>query len=68
MASHKSELLKVKCCYEHLGGTLGNRLFTRLLELDWFEQDKEHPKEYFITQHGMDELIRLGVDPFEKSR
>ncbi len=68
MASKEDTLLKAKCCYDHLGGTLGVRLFGRLVELGWFEQNKEHPKEYLITQLGMEELIKLGVDPFERSK
>ncbi len=66
--SKQNAPLKAKSCYEHLGGTLGGRFFNRLIELGWFEQDKEHPREYFITQLGLEELIRLGVDPFERSK
>ncbi|SHO46686.1 hypothetical protein [Anaerocolumna xylanovorans] len=68
MASKQSMPLKAKSCYDHLGGILGGRIFGRLLELGWFEQDKEHPREYFITQFGMEELIKLGIDPFERSK
>lgn len=63
----KSELLTAKCCYEHLGGTLGKRLFSRLFELGWFETDKEQPRHYQLTQLGMEEFLRLGIDPFERS-
>lgn len=68
MSPNKAKQLKAKCCYEHLGGTLGGRLFARLIELGWFEPDKEHPREYEITQLGMEEFIKLGVDPFERSK
>jgi len=34
--------LKGRSCYGHLGGTLGERLFVRLLELGWFERDEEN--------------------------
>ncbi|MDF2869711.1 MAG: YdfF [Anaerocolumna sp.] len=68
MPSKRSVQLKAKCCYEHLGGTLGNRLFHQLVELGWFEQNVNTPKEYEITELGMQELIKLGVDPFERSK
>lgn len=68
MPAKKTLQLKAKCCYEHLGGTLGNRLFNRLVELGWFEQNISNQKEYEITELGMQELIRLGVDPFEKTK
>ena len=68
MPSKKEELLKAKCCYEHLGGTLGNRLFNRFVELGWFEKSLSNQKEFEITELGMKELIELGVDPFERRK
>lgn len=58
------KLLTAKCCFGHLGGTLGNRLFERLMTLGWFEPKADEPKHYDLTQHGIEELIRLGVDPY----
>ncbi len=40
MDDHSQKILKAKSCYGHLDGTLGNRLFERLLELNWFEQEE----------------------------
>ena len=58
-------LLKAKCCYGHLGGTLGNRLFERLVERGWFRPD-EGAKTFSITELGLEELKKLGVDPYRK--
>lgn len=58
--SHK--MLKAKSCYGHLGGTLGNRLFERLLELRWFEREEGAATVYRMTETGKEEFARLGVD------
>jgi hypothetical protein len=60
------EPLTAKCCFGHLGGTLGNRLFERLLELGWFEPREDNPKHYSLTRQGVEELIKFGVDPYPK--
>ena len=58
--------LTAKCCFGHLGGTLGNRLFERLCELGWFEPETENPKHFALTERGIEEMIRLGVDPYPR--
>lgn len=58
--------LMAKCCFGHLGGTLGNRLFERMLALGWFEPKPEEPKHYTLTERGIAELIKLGVDPYRR--
>ena len=60
--------LSAKCCYEHLGGTLGCRLFHRMVELGWFEEKDDTPRHYSITPLGIDEFIKLGVDPYERKK
>lgn len=60
------KVLSAKVCYGHLGGTLGNRLFDRLVELKWFEQDKENDRLYKITEKGKNELEKFGVDIYER--
>lgn len=63
MASgEERKVLKAKPCYEHLGGTLGNRLFKRLIELNWFEPDEDGTRNYRITEIGKENLEKLGVD------
>jgi hypothetical protein len=58
--------LKGRSCYGHLGGTLGERLFTRLLELGWFEPDEGKTTVYKVTPLGEAKLSELGVDIYEK--
>ncbi len=59
-------VLTAKCCFGHLGGTLGNRLFYRIAELGWLEPTEENPKHYALTELGIKEFLKLGVDPYDK--
>jgi hypothetical protein len=58
--------LKARSCYGHLGGTLGERLFTRLLELKWFEREEGKTTVYKVTPLGEEKLSELGVNIYEK--
>jgi predicted transcriptional regulator len=58
--------LKGKSCYGHLGGTLGNRLFERMLELGWFAREDGKQTVYAVTDQGEKALGKLGVDIYEK--
>jgi hypothetical protein len=58
--------LAAKCCYSHLGGTLGSRLFQRMLELGWFEPQADDPKHYALTRRGVEKFIEFGVDPYDR--
>ncbi len=58
--------LKAKSCYGHLGGTLGNRLFERLLELNWFEREDGKSTVYTLTDIGEKAFSKLGVNIYEK--
>lgn len=60
--------LTAKCCYEHLGGTLGNRLFYRMVELGWVRQDEDNPKHYALTGLGVEQFLKLGVDPYSRRK
>lgn len=60
-------LLRAKCCYGHLGGVLGDRLFGRMVELGWFEATSQ-PKEYMLTPAGIEHLSSLGVDFYERGK
>ena len=62
------KILKAKSCYGHLGGTLGNLLFGRLLELGWFEREEEQSTVYRLTETGKREFARLGVDFMKRER
>lgn len=67
MAEKAPDLLKAKCCYGHLGGLLGDRLFDRMLELGWFRQDVGE-KTFSLTERGTEEFTKLGIDPYETKR
>lgn len=60
----ENKLLTAKCCFGHLGGTLGNRLFERMLALGWLKPREDEPKHYDLTECGIAELIKFGVDPY----
>jgi hypothetical protein len=66
MGSMDGKIVMAKQCYEHLGGTLGCRLFRRLVELQWFEPDAENPRHYRITETGRINLEKLGVDVYDR--
>lgn len=66
MEGKEPKMLKGRLCFEHLGGTLGNRLFARLIELGWFEPDEESSKGWHITETGKENLEKLGVDVYSK--
>jgi hypothetical protein len=58
--------LKARNCYGHLGGTLGNRLFDRMLAMGWFEKEEGKDTVYILTENGEEALKGLGVDIYEK--
>ena len=62
----ENKLLTAKCCFGHLGGTLGNRLFERMLTLGWFEPEEDDPKHFLLMERGIAEMIKLGVDPYHR--
>ena len=66
MAEGTEKLLAAKACYGHLGGTLGNRLFERMLALGWFEQKDGTSTAYVLTETGREAMIRLGVDIYTR--
>ncbi|MGX8702098.1 hypothetical protein [Caproiciproducens sp.] len=66
MNEHSPEMLKAKSCYGHLGGTLGNRLFSRLPELGWFERDAGKATVFSLTELGKWELRKLNVDIYKR--
>jgi predicted transcriptional regulator len=54
--------LKAKKCYGHLGGKLGERIFDRFLELQWFAREEEESTVYEVTEKGLQGLKKLGVN------
>lgn len=67
MDKARQNMLKGRSCYGHLGGTLGKRLFERLLELGWFEQDSGKVTVFSLTEIGIEEFKKLGVEIYKKS-
>jgi hypothetical protein len=61
-------IIKAKSCFGHIGGTLGDRLFKRLLELGWFEKDEDKATVYSLTELGKQALQELGVDIYDRRR
>ncbi|HEX2945869.1 MAG TPA: hypothetical protein VHT96_07920 [Clostridia bacterium] len=61
-------IIKAKSCFGHIGGTLGDRLFNRLLELGWFEKDEDKVTVYSLTELGKQALQELGVDIYDRRR
>jgi predicted transcriptional regulator len=68
MNDYSPKILKAKSCFGHLGGALGNRLFERLLELNWFEREEDTSTVYRLTEKGQEEFARLGVDFLKRGR
>jgi hypothetical protein len=66
MKDQELKPLTAKLCFEHLGGSLGGRLFSRMLELKWFVHEGEKKTHYRITELGISELEKLGVDVYER--
>lgn len=54
--------LKGRACYGHLGGKLGERIFERLIDLEWIKLEEGKATVYEITEKGHEELAKLGVN------
>lgn len=52
---------KGRKCYGHLGGTLGERLFVRFVEMEWLKLEEGKSTVYEVTEKGYKELEKLGV-------
>lgn len=62
MQRKNQQPLTARSCYGHLGGKLGNLLFERMLELGWLVKSEGKSTVYEITEKGVSELFRLGID------
>ncbi len=65
MEKKSPKLLKARVCYGHLGGTLGERLFNRLVELQWLQPDPDKTTVYELTEDGIRQMTKLGVNIYE---
>ena len=66
MKNKPPKMLKARVCYGHLGGTLGERLFNRLVELEWLKPDRDKATVYELTEEGIKQMINLGVNIYER--
>jgi hypothetical protein len=66
MSEKTPRTLKARSCYGHLGGTLGGRIFERMMEMGWLERDVDKSTVYSLTEIGKQALLDLGVDIYER--
>jgi DNA-binding transcriptional ArsR family regulator len=57
--STPSVLKHARTCYDHCAGEISVKLHDDLLKAGWIRQEN---RDYLLTQHGAEQLTRLGVD------
>jgi hypothetical protein len=62
MSKANFKSITAKSCYGYLGGKVGDLLFERLIDLQWFKLQEGTSTVYEITEKGAKELTKLGVD------
>jgi predicted transcriptional regulator len=58
----KSNEMKGRKCYDHLGGKLGAILLNNLLEKNWIELEEDKTTVYIITEKGEREFKKMGIE------
>jgi len=61
LIKNDAKKIKGRYCYGHLGGKLGERLFVRLIEMEWLKLEEGKSTIYEITEKGYLEFEKLGV-------
>ncbi|MEZ0004797.1 hypothetical protein ABH942_000140 [Flavobacterium sp. 28YEA47A] len=51
-----------KACYEHIGGKLGMLLLEQFTAKGWLAKEKPDDKNFYITDKGILEFTKLGID------
>ncbi|OMQ11737.1 ArsR family transcriptional regulator [[Flexibacter] sp. ATCC 35103] len=51
-----------KMCYEHIGGKLGQLLLENFADKGWIAKNKPTDKNFYITDLGQKEFVKLGID------
>lgn len=51
-----------KACYDHIGGKLGTLLLEQFIEKGWIAKEKPADKHFYITETGLVEFTKLGID------
>jgi hypothetical protein len=54
-----------KTCYSHLGGKLGTLLLDNFIDKKWIAKDNAADKHFYITDLGIAEFTKLGIDVSE---
>lgn len=54
--------LKARKCFGHMGGKIADRIFERMIALDWFQLEEGKSTVYVLTEKGYRELQNLGVN------
>ena len=62
MNSKTSKIKPAKMCYEHIGGKLGQLLAITFAEKGWIAKKNPTDKHFYITEIGLKEFAKLGVD------
>ena len=57
-----SDKKPAKVCYEHIGGRLGMLLLDQFISKGWLAKDNPADKHYYITEKGVFEFTKLGID------
>lgn len=51
-----------KQCYHHLGGKLGDTLFSFLVQSEWIVPEDAASKVYVITEKGYEGFRQMGLE------
>ena len=62
MDKESVKIKPAKMCYSHIGGKLGQLLVETFVEKGWITKKDPADKHYYITEIGLKEFGKLGVD------
>ncbi|MDQ6470724.1 ArsR family transcriptional regulator [Flavobacterium sp. LHD-80] len=62
MNSKPINVKPAKMCYEHIGGKLGQLLAITFAEKGWIAKKNPADKHFYITEIGLTEFGKLGID------
>lgn len=62
MANKPVKIKPAKMCYEHIGGKLGQLLAVTFAEKGWIAKQNPSDKHFYITEIGLVEFEKLGID------
>ncbi|KAF2333810.1 ArsR family transcriptional regulator [Flavobacterium daemonense] len=62
MNNKPTKVKPAKICYEHIGGKLGQLLAITFAEKGWIAKENPADKHFYITEIGIIEFGKLGID------